>query len=131
MIIDTLTAHNDCGRLGPTYSKFILPLDLTDVSTMQPYPDATAQNRIGGPRQLTLADLSTDCPKDHARPQVKTLITTNGVVINPHPNDNIYDRCNPQLLMPDLMVSVGLLESPRLTVESANTRQSVLATLRK
>lgn len=99
MVINTLTAYNDCGRLGPTYKDYILSLDLTDVSTMQPFPDATARDRLGDPRQLTLADLATDCPKNQDRPVSQTLITSSGAVIDPHPIDDDWNRCNPRLSM--------------------------------
>ncbi|KAH8588060.1 hypothetical protein B0O99DRAFT_375216 [Bisporella sp. PMI_857] len=108
MIINTLTAYNSCGRVGPTYKDFIISMDLTDVSTMQPYPDATARDRLGDPRQLTLADLATDCPKFSDRPEGQTLIHSSGAIIDEHPIDNDWNRCNPRLMMPPQMKSVGL-----------------------
>src|ERR1700710_3052784 len=99
MVINTLTADNACGRLGPTYTNYVLPLDLTDISTMQPYADITAIQRLGDPLQLNLDDLATDCPKDQSLPAAETVYTSDGAVINPHPVADNYNRCNPRLVM--------------------------------
>ena len=108
MIINTLTAYNPCGRVGPTYKDYILSMDLTDVSSLRPYPDATARDRLGDPRQLTLADLATNCPKFSDTPEGQTLIHSAGAIIDEHPVENDWNRCNPRLVMPDQMKSVGL-----------------------
>jgi hypothetical protein len=107
MLINTLSAYNPCGQLGPTYTDLVFAFDLTEVFTFQPYADATVQTREGPPQQLTLADLATNCPKD-AKPEATMLTTINGVVIDEHPVANTFDRCNPALSMPDAMRSVGL-----------------------
>lgn len=108
MVINTLTADNACGRLGPTYANYVLALDLTEVSTLQPFADATVRDRLGDPLQLNLNDLATDCPKNQQDPAAYMVYTSDGAVINPHPVANRYNRCNPRLVMPDRMKSVGL-----------------------
>jgi len=108
MVINTLTAYNPCGRVGPTYKDYIISMDLTDVSTMRPYPDATARDRLGDPRQITLADLATNCPKFSDTPHDQTLIHSSGAIIDEHPIENDWNRCNPRLVMPAQMKSVGL-----------------------
>lgn len=108
MIINTLTASNACGPLGPTYTDYTLSMDLTDVSTLQPFPDATARYRIGDSKQLDLADLATDCPKFSDRPPDQTLILSDGGIVDTHPIANDWNRCNPRLVMPSAMKSVGL-----------------------
>jgi len=109
MAINTLTAYNPCGQLGPTYADVVVSFDLTEVFTYQPYADATTRDRLGDPQQLTLADLATDCPQNAgAPPPSETLLTTSGAIIIEHPVEDAWNRCNPMISMPDRMRSVGL-----------------------
>lgn len=99
MIVNTITGSNNCGPLGPTYSTKVIPMDLSDVYTIQPYADATATTNEGPPALLTLSDLE-NCPnyKD---------ISTTGQILATHPVDNTYNRCNPRLVFPVELKRLG------------------------
>jgi len=53
MMVNTVTGDNPCGPLGPNYKNLVVSMDLTDVSTLQPYADHTVTTRMGPPQLLT------------------------------------------------------------------------------
>jgi len=81
MLIPTAVGINTEGqRTGPSTSRWILPLDLPEVSTIAPAPG-------GGnvTRQLTLSDLGTDCPQTAEPTAIATMVDA---------------RCDPVLAAP-------------------------------
>jgi hypothetical protein len=101
MVVNTISGYNWCGALGPTFSSAVISMDITDVSTLQPYSDAAAATRMGGPQQLTLTDLE-HCPKTEKEPE-----NIWSKIFDPHPNKDQYNRCNPHLVMPLQMKQLG------------------------
>lgn len=97
MVVNTIYGWNPCGALGPTTSNAIFAFDLTDVSTLVPYTDETATYRRST-RQLYLSDLGINCPAT----QNSALAT------NTHPVKNDDVRCNPNLIIPPQIKSLGL-----------------------
>ena len=90
MVIDTLYGNNPCGPLGPTATSAIFAFDLTDVSTLVPYMDATATTRRST-RQLYLSDLGVDC---------STSFDESSLRSQTHPTKDVANRCNPSLVIP-------------------------------
>jgi len=81
MLIPTAVGINTAGqRAGPSTTSWLLPLDLSQVSTIA--PAATAGNIT---RQLTLADLGTDCPQTADPTAIATMVDS---------------RCDPVLAAP-------------------------------
>jgi hypothetical protein len=100
MLINTITGDNNCGPLGPTYTNKVVSMNITDVSTLPPYADATAVERIGAQeRQLTLSDL-LNCPSD-------TVAPASSILMDPHPILDEYNRCNPRLVFPHQASAIG------------------------
>ncbi|OBT68476.1 hypothetical protein VE03_02786 [Pseudogymnoascus sp. 23342-1-I1] len=97
MVVNTIYGWNPCGPLGPTTSNAIFGFDLTDVSTLVPYDDETATTRRKT-RQLYLSDLGKDCPATQ----------DSAAVTNTHPVKNADSRCNPNLIIPPAIKSLGL-----------------------
>lgn len=80
MLIPTAVGINTAGqRAGPSTTSWILPLDLSQVSTIAP----AATGNIT--RQLTLADLGTDCPQTADPTAIATMVDS---------------RCDPVLAAP-------------------------------
>lgn len=89
MVINTIYGYNSAGRTGPSGTSVIFPLDLGQVSTMDPTMSAT--------RQLTLNDLGTDCPQSEA-PSVIATMAPNGhcdpILVAPEPVKSWALPCN-------------------------------------
>ncbi len=83
MLIPTAVGINTAGELtGPSTASWLLPLDLHQVSTIAPaLPGATGNTT----RQLTLADLGTDCPQTADPTAIATMLDS---------------RCDPVLAAP-------------------------------
>lgn len=82
-VMNKVWATDACTQeLGPTQSTFIYSANLWNVSTLPPYANSDALTREGGPTQLYLNDLRTDCPK-------VSVATWNHNTVN--------DGCNPIL----------------------------------
>ncbi|KAJ5106341.1 hypothetical protein N7456_003016 [Penicillium angulare] len=79
MVINTIYGYNTAGRVGPSGTSVVFPLDLDQVSTIVPTVSAT--------RQLTLNDLGTDCPQSED-PSVIATAAPDG-------------RCDPILAAPE------------------------------
>ncbi|KAH8892709.1 hypothetical protein GQ53DRAFT_840577 [Thozetella sp. PMI_491] len=90
MIINTLHASNECGPLGPAPTSAIFAFDLTDVSTLVPFTDATAHGRMTS-RQLELNDLDIGCSQSFDMSQIQTQTY--------YTEDDAH-RCNPRLAIP-------------------------------
>jgi len=90
MVVNTLYALNECGRLGPTFTSRVFAFDLTNVSTLAPYTDHTASTSRTA-RQLYLSDLGVDCP---------TSVNWSKLRHMTHPMKNGAVRCNPSLVIP-------------------------------
>lgn len=101
MIVNTITGDNSCGPLGPTYSNAVISMDLTDVSTLQDYPDHTAASRLGPPLPLTLSDIISGCPGTYA------TFSTDGAFVNTHPVAGPYNRCHPRFVFPVELKRLG------------------------
>jgi hypothetical protein len=97
MIVNTIYARNPCGPLGPSTSREVFAFDLTDVSTLAPYTDATATTRRSTV-QLELSDLATDCDKTYNRTELATQT---------HPILDDDTRCNPFLAFPPAVKRYG------------------------
>lgn len=84
MLIPTAVGINTAGQLtGPSTTSWLLPLDLHQVSTIAPaLPGATGGDIT---RQLTLADLGTDCPHTADPTAIATMVDS---------------RCDPVLAAP-------------------------------
>ncbi|KXJ88051.1 hypothetical protein Micbo1qcDRAFT_215430 [Microdochium bolleyi] len=81
MLIPTAVGTNTAGApFGPATSDWILPLDLSQVSTI------VGDTSTGATQQLTLSDIGTDCPRSVAPGAIATMA--------PDP------RCNPVLAAP-------------------------------
>ena len=65
MLIPTAVGTNSLGHVGPSTSRWILPLDIDEVSTIV---DGTLT------QQLTLSDLGTDCPQTADPTAIATLV---------------------------------------------------------
>ncbi|TPX18751.1 uncharacterized protein E0L32_002608 [Thyridium curvatum] len=65
MLIPTAQGTNSLGPTGPATSKWILPLELDEVSTI-------ADGSVT--RQLTLSDLGTDCPQTAEPSAIATMV---------------------------------------------------------
>ncbi|EOO00295.1 hypothetical protein UCRPA7_4190 [Phaeoacremonium minimum UCRPA7] len=76
MYIPTAVGTNSLGLVGPSTSKWMLPLDLFEVSTIV---DGSIT------RQLTLSDLGTDCPQTADPTAIATMVDS---------------RCDPILAAP-------------------------------
>lgn len=98
MVVNTIYGWNPCGPLGPTTTDAIFAFDLTDVSTLVPYTDVSATSRRST-RQLHLSDLALDC---------STAMDTSSLATNTHPMKNDDVRCNPALIIPPEIKSIGL-----------------------
>lgn len=101
MLLGTASAWNSCGGndrapLGWTVTSTVVPMDLTDISTLQPYADATATTR-GPPLQLQLSDLDFSACSS----------TEPAASIQRHPLDNASNRCNPSLQWPIQLKRIG------------------------
>ncbi len=83
MLIDTIYGYNSAGRVGPSATSTIFALDLDEVSTIVTGSNAT--------HQLTLSDLSTDCPQS-ADPSAIATMAPGG-------------RCDPVLAAPNAVKS--------------------------
>jgi hypothetical protein len=82
-----MKATDYCGNLiGPIVTNFITSYDLDQVSTLPPFANSNDDTRIGGPTQLQLSDLKTDCPQTYSIP-----VNNHNLV-----GDEDYDPgCNP------------------------------------
>ena len=100
-MVNTIFGENNCGPLGPTYSNAVFSMDLTDVSTLQPYQDNTATTRMGPPRQLVLSDLEFNCLNTYG------TFSTDGAYINTHPVYGNYNRCHPRYVFPIQLKRLG------------------------
>ncbi len=81
MLIPTAVGINTAGeRTGPSTTSWLLPLDLTQVSTIAPAPTGNIT------RQLTLSDLGTDCPQTADPTAIATMVDS---------------RCDPVLAAPE------------------------------
>lgn len=76
MLIPTARGTNSIGPAGPSTTKWMLPLDLSEVSTIV---DGSIT------RQLTLSDLGTDCPQSADPTAIATMVDS---------------RCDPVLAAP-------------------------------
>lgn len=101
MMVNTITGENDCGPLGPTYTNAVVSMDLTDVSTLQPYADHTVTTRMGPPQQLVLSDLENNCLNTYS------TFSTDGAYINTHPVYGNYNRCHPRFVFPIQLKRIG------------------------
>lgn len=101
MRINTVTGANNCGLLGPTYADKVISMDLTDVSTLQPYADHTVTTRMGPPEQLYLSDLTINCKETYS------TFSTDGAYINTHPVYGMYNRCHPRFVFPIELKRIG------------------------
>jgi hypothetical protein len=101
MIVNTIAGENACGPLGPTYASAIISMDLTDVSTLQPFADHTVTTRMGPPEQLQLTDLQSGCPGTYA------TFSTDGAFLNTHPVFGTYNRCHPRFVYPIELKRLG------------------------
>lgn len=101
MIVNTLTGDNSCGPLGPTYANAVISMELTEVSTLQPFADHTVTTRMGPPQQLVLSDLMNGCPGTYA------TFSTDGAFLNTHPVFGTYNRCHPRFVYPIQLKRLG------------------------
>lgn len=83
MVVDTIYGTNTAGRVGPSGTSVIFPLDLDQVSTIVPNISAT--------QQLTLNDLGTDCPQTEPASVIATKVPGG--------------RCDPILAAPEKVKS--------------------------
>ncbi|KAH8885281.1 hypothetical protein GQ53DRAFT_810258 [Thozetella sp. PMI_491] len=90
MIINTLHASNECGPLGPAPTSAIFAFDLTDVSTLVPYTDAS-ETSAQSSRQLHLSDLGVGCSQNFNISKIQTQT---------HYTKDAAHRCNPRLAVP-------------------------------
>lgn len=100
-MVNTMFAENNCGPLGPTYANAVVSMDLTDVSTLQPYADHTVTTRMGQPKQLNLSDLQYNCLNTYG------TFSTDGAYINTHPVYGNYNRCYPRFVFPIQLKRIG------------------------
>lgn len=66
MVVNTIYGYNSAGRVGPSGTSLIFPLDLYEVSTMVPGMTSSS-------RQITLNDLATDCPQSEPAEVIATM----------------------------------------------------------
>lgn len=84
MLIPTAVGINTLGQpAGPSTTRWILPLDLEEVSTIVPGQPGTQDDVT---RAMTLSDLGTDCPQSVDATAIATLASDG--------------RCNPILAAP-------------------------------
>ena len=101
MQIDSADADNQCGSMGPTFSKKVISMPFSHALTIQQYASAAAVSRLGPPRPLTLSDLD-NCPT-----LPSNLWTYLPKIANEHPvADNFY-RCNPHFVVPPEAWALG------------------------
>ncbi|RFU28805.1 hypothetical protein B7463_g7552, partial [Scytalidium lignicola] len=101
MRVNTITGQNDCGQLGPTFKNAVVSMDLTEVSTLQPYADHTVTTRMGPPQPLLLRDLTSNCLSTYGS------FSTDGAFLNTHPVFGNYNRCNPRFVFPIQFKRIG------------------------
>ncbi|KAM3073701.1 hypothetical protein ACMFMF_006904 [Clarireedia jacksonii] len=104
MVINTISAYNDCGQVGPTMKDIVLSMDPTDVSTIALYTATDQQVNKTPPTMLTLTDLINGCST-----LTMTAASTTGAIVNDHAMANEYNRCFPALAIPSLAIeTLGL-----------------------
>jgi len=93
LVVNTLRATNNCGKLGPTFKNEVVPMDLTDVSTITMVESGGKLHSTPAP--LTLADIASNCSEFH-----ETLSTDGAVPLTGKYTDNGWNRCNPRVFPP-------------------------------
>jgi len=101
MQVNTITGDNSCGPLGPTYAYKVISLDMTELTTLQPYADHTVTTRMGPPQALTLSDITSNCLNTYSS------FSTDGAFLNTHPVYGNYNRCNPRFIFPIQLKRLG------------------------
>lgn len=87
--LNTLSATNKCGPLGPTASNAIFAYNLNDVSTLKPTPIGVTTEYRRETAQLQLSDLAYSCPStEPTEEEAKSYV------------QNDVNRCNPRLAWP-------------------------------
>lgn len=100
MVVNSVSASNKCGQLGPTYKSVVIAVHPSALSTIPPYADAAAKTRIGPTRVLTLSDIASGCPDNANRAITGQYVVT-------HPVQGQSARCNPQVVWPTQLVPMG------------------------
>ena len=103
LILKTVDAINDCGRLGPTFTNRVMAMDPSSVRTLRLYENESATSMIGTPEVLDLDDIATDC--GHAQFQGDI---TDGPNWTKHPlASDSFNRCSPRIEWPPEIQSLG------------------------
>lgn len=100
MVVNSVSASNSCGQLGPTYKSIVIAVHPSALSTIPPYANAAVTTRIGPTRVLTMSDIASGCPNNAGKP-------IQGEYVVSHPVEGVSARCNPQVVWPTQLLPMG------------------------